>query len=122
MGAGRKLAVQPFAEVLWHLKLECHAITHQAHHIARAVVDRGAVLANFEVRFDSGAQLRADISFQIIGDLAPHFYAADFDDHFSVQAATMAAPSRTHAHGSSFHRFRAQARRAFAGARAEALS
>src|SRR5919108_2209709 len=84
MRAGRKLAIQPFAEVLWHIKLERHAIADQAHHIARAVVNRGAVLANLKVRFDSGAQPWADISFQIIGDLAPHLNAADFDNHFSV--------------------------------------
>jgi hypothetical protein len=84
MSGSRKLAIQPFAEVLWHLKLERHAIADQAHQIARTVVDCGAVFAILEVRFDSGAQLWAEISFKIIGDLAPGFFAADFDNRLSV--------------------------------------
>lgn len=79
--AGREMVIQLFVEVLtrarWHLK--SFPVPHQLHDIARSIQDGAAMSAILKVRSHAGAERRVHLTFKIIRNLAPHFYAVDFD-------------------------------------------
>ena len=57
-------------------------VTIKFDDIAGAVHDRRAVLASAEMLFDSGAQLRLDVSIEIGRHFAPDFFATDYHGLF----------------------------------------
>jgi len=79
--AGREMVIQLFVEVLtrarWNLK--SFSVTYQLHDIARSIQDGAAMSAILKVRSHAGAERSVHLTFKIIGNLAPHFYAVDFD-------------------------------------------
>jgi hypothetical protein len=82
--ACREMVIQLFVEVLtrarWHLK--SFSVPHQLHDIARSIQDGAAMSAILKVRSHAGAERRVHLTFKIIGNLPPHFYAVDFDGLF----------------------------------------
>ena len=78
------MVIQLFVEVLtrarWHLK--GFSVPHQLHDIARSIQDGAAMSAILKVRSHAGAERRVHLTFKIIGNLPPHFYAVDFDGLF----------------------------------------
>src|SRR5215469_17097365 len=74
-----QLLIKSVAESVWQIKYT--PILDQLNHVACAPQDRGAVGASFEMAFQASAQFRADVVLQIIGDLAPYFFATDLNHH-----------------------------------------
>jgi len=79
--AGDEMVIQLLVEVLtrarWNLK--GLSVPNQLHDIARSIQYGTAMSAILKVRSHAGAERRVHLTLKIIGNLAPHFYAVDFD-------------------------------------------
>ena len=53
-------------------------ISVQLDHVSRAVKHRGAALAAAEVLFHGKPQIRIDVIFKVVRNLAPDFFAVDY--------------------------------------------
>jgi hypothetical protein len=75
--------LQPFVESVAESvrQIKYTPILDQLNDVTSALQDRGAVGASFEMGFQASAQFRADVILQIIGDLAPYFFASDLNHH-----------------------------------------
>src|SRR6266853_728742 len=75
------MVIQLFVEVptraSWNLK--GFSVPYQLHDIARSIQDGAAMSAILKVRSHASAERRVHLTLKIIGNLAPHFYAVDFD-------------------------------------------
>src|ERR1700720_709504 len=76
-GQFSNLVVQALIKPLRHLKQR--SVANQTHDVSRPIQYRGAVCASPEVLLHSLAEIDRDILVKIIGDLAPHFNAANFN-------------------------------------------
>ncbi len=72
-----QLLVELLTRSCWNLK--SFSVPYQLHDIARSIQDGAAMSAILKVRSHAGAERRVHLTLKIIGNLAPHFYAVDFD-------------------------------------------
>ncbi len=72
-----QLLVEVLTRARWNLK--GFSVPNQLHDIARSIQDGAAMSAILKVRSHAGAERSVHLTFKIIGNLAPHFYAVDFD-------------------------------------------
>jgi len=79
--AGREMVIQLLVEFLTHScwNLKSFSVSYQLHDIARSIQDGAAMSAILKVRSHAGAERSVYLTFKIVGNLAPHFYAVDFD-------------------------------------------
>ncbi len=72
-----QLLVELLTRSCWNLK--SFSVPYQLHDIARSIQDGAAMSAILKVRSHAGAERSVYLTLKIIGNLAPHFYAVDFD-------------------------------------------
>lgn len=79
--AGCEMVIQLLVEFLTHScwNLKSFPVSYQLHDIARSIQDGAAMSAILKVRSHAGAERSVYLTFKIVGNLAPHFYAVDFD-------------------------------------------
>src|SRR6266853_1361906 len=79
--AGREMVIQLLVELLTHAcwNLKSSSVPYQLHDVARSIQDGAAMSAILKVRGHAGAELSVYLTFKIIGNLTPYFYAVDFD-------------------------------------------
>ena len=72
-----QLLVELLTHACWNLK--SFSVPYQLHDVARSIQDGAAMSAILKVRGHAGAELSVYLTFKIIGNLTPYFYAVDFD-------------------------------------------
>src|SRR5260370_6833032 len=72
-----QLLVEFLTHSCWNLK--SFSVSYHLHDIALSIQDGAAMTAILKVRGHAGAERTVSLTFKIIGNLAPHFYATDFD-------------------------------------------
>ena len=79
--AGREMVIQLLVGFLTHScwNLKSFSVSYQLHDIARSIQDGAAMSAILKVRSHAGTELSVYLTFKIIGNLTPYFYAVDFD-------------------------------------------